>query len=197
VSQIKFIADISLMTNKPTDSSTDDFALFREEMSDATPLEQEQRVMHQPKPLAAAVKKHSIEQPFDGETFSDMFAPETVGNEDYLEYRGPGIQHRQFAKLRSGKVHLEAELDLHGMTISAAEPALSQFLEQCQQQGIRCVRVIHGKGWGSRDNKPVLKSKLNYWLRQSSRVLAFCSATIADGGTGALYVLIKRLNPEG
>ena len=53
------------------------------------------------------------------------------------------------------------------MTLSKAEPVLSQFLEQCQQQQIRCVRIIHGKGWGSRDNKPVLKSKLNHWLRQA------------------------------
>jgi DNA-nicking Smr family endonuclease len=89
-------------------------------------------------------------------------------------------------------VHLEAELDLHGLTLAKAEPTLSQFLEQCQEQKIRCVRIIHGKGWGSRDNKPVLKSKLNHWLRQSDAVLAFCSATIEDGGTGALYVLLKR-----
>ena len=89
-------------------------------------------------------------------------------------------------------MHIEAELDLHGLTAERAEPMLATFLAECQQQQIRCVRVIHGKGWGSRDNRPVLKSKVNYWLRQSDAVLAFCSATIEDGGTGALYILLKR-----
>ena len=92
-----------------------------------------------------------------------------------------------------GKVHIDAELDLHGLTAVRAEPILAMFLAECQQQQIRSVRIIHGKGWGSRDNRPVLKSKVNYWLRQSDAVLAFCSATIEDGGTGALYVLLKRI----
>jgi DNA-nicking Smr family endonuclease len=170
----------------------DDFDLFRNEVRDAQPIRHEQRSTYKVKPEPKAKKLNSFNEDYSGESFSDMVSPEIIGNEDYLEYRGPGIQHKMFTKLRAGKVHIEAELDLHGLTITQAEPSLSQFLDICQQQGIRCARIIHGKGWGSRDNKPVLKSKINHWLRQSRFVLAFCSATIEDGGTGAVYVLLKR-----
>jgi len=192
----KHAGSIRFMANKKDDSEEDEFALFREEMRDATRIRQNRLIHNKPKPAAKAIRQKIMDDEYQGETFSDMFSPETVGNEEYLEYRGPGIQHKLFGKLRNGKVHIEAELDLHGMTIAKAEPSLSEFLEFCQQQQIRCVRIIHGKGWGSRDNKPVLKSKLNHWLRQSEIVLAFCSATVDDGGTGALYVLLKRLFQE-
>lgn len=180
------------MADKTGDEEKDEFALFRKEMRDATPIQHDSLLQSKPKPQPKAGLLRSLEDERSAQAFSDMFAPETVGNEEYLEYQGQGIQHRQFAKLRAGKVHLEAELDLHGMTLVKAEPALGAFMETCHQQNIRCVRVIHGKGWGSKDNKPVLKSKLNHWLRQSPLVLAFCSATIGDGGTGALYVLLRR-----
>jgi DNA-nicking Smr family endonuclease len=94
--------------------------------------------------------------------------------------------------MRQGKIHIGAALDLHGMTVEKAEPELIDFLIACQQQQIRFARIIHGKGWGSQDNKPVLKGKVNHWLRQSGLVLAFCSAIIKDGGTGAVYVLIRK-----
>jgi len=180
------------MADNKNKNDDDEFSLFRKEMSDAIPIETDRLLHHTPKPLPTTRSPRLDDADFNSPAFSDMFAPETVGNEEYLEYRGDGIQNRQFAKLKSGRVHLEAELDLHGLTLAKAEPTLSLFLEQCQQEKIRCVRIIHGKGWGSRDNKPVLKSKLNHWLRQSDVVLAFCSATIEDGGTGALYVLLKR-----
>lgn len=184
------------MADKHKDKSVDDFALFREEMRDATPIRHDRLPPATSKPAPKAGRHRLEDDNPAGEAFSGMFAPDTVGNEEYLEYRGPGIQHRLFSRLRSGRVHLEAELDLHGMTLAKAEPALSQFLEICQQQQLRCVRIIHGKGWGSRDNKPVLKSKINFWLRQSEAVLAFCSATVEDGGTGALYVLLKRQHQD-
>lgn len=185
------------MADKKQPNDEDDFALFRAEVRDAKPIRHDTLLHEKPKPAVNARRLNTAETDIAGETFSDMFAPDTVGNEEYLEYRGPGIQHKLFSKLRNGKVHIEAELDLHGLTLNKAEPTLSQFLELCQQQQIRCVRIIHGKGWGSKDNKPVLKSKLNHWLRQSELVLAFCSATIEDGGTGALYVLLKRQYATG
>jgi DNA-nicking Smr family endonuclease len=180
------------MAEKDNPNNQEDFALFRQEMRDAKPIRHEARSTFKIKPEPKAKKLTLSSEDYSGEVFSDMVSPESIGNEDYLEYRGPGIQHKVFTKLRAGKVHIEAELDLHGLTIAKAEPSLSQFLDICQQQDIRCARIIHGKGWGSRDNKPVLKSKINHWLRQSRFVLAFCSATIEDGGTGAVYVLLKR-----
>ncbi len=184
------------MTDKNDNSDDNEFDLFRAEMRDAERLHHDRLLHLKAKPEVKVGQQQRHQSQSDNEHFSDMFGPETVGNEEYLEYRGPGIQHRIFSKLRSGKMHIEAELDLHGLTLAKAEPTLSQFLEQCQQQDIRCARVIHGKGWGSKDNKPILKSKLNHWLRQSNSVLAFCSATIADGGTGALYVLLRRIHNQ-
>lgn len=189
---IQSATPLNAMTDKQKDMETDEFALFRQEVRDATPIRHDHLLLDKPKPAPRARRQRLDDDELRGETFSDMFAPDTVGNEEYLEYRGPGIQHKLFSRLRTGRVHLEAELDLHGMTLAKAEPVLSRFLELCQQEQIRCVRIIHGKGLGSRDNKPVLKSKLNFWLRQSDKVLAFCSATMEDGGTGALYVLLKR-----
>ncbi|KGM06127.1 Smr domain protein [Methylophaga thiooxydans] len=184
------------MADSKDNQDNDEFALFRKEMRDATPIRHDRLLHDNPKPAPKA-RRHQLQvDEVSGQAFSDMFAPETVGNEEYLEYRGPGIQHKLFSKLRSGKIHIEAELDLHGMTLARAEPTLSQFLEYCQQEQIRFVRIIHGKGLGSKENKPVLKTKLNFWLRQSHSVLAFCSATVEDGGTGALYVLLRRLHQD-
>ncbi|MCX4187713.1 Smr/MutS family protein [Methylophaga sp. OBS4] len=184
------------MTDTKKDNTDDEKALFRAEMRDTKPIRHDHLLQQKPKPKPETRRQRPTDPEFSGEAFSDMFVPDTVGNEEYLEYRGSGIQHKLFSKLRSGKIHIEAELDLHGMTLAVAEPTLGQFLEACQQEHIRCVRIIHGKGLGSRDNKPVLKSKLNFWLRQSEIVLAFCSATVDDGGTGALYVLLKRQYQE-
>lgn len=184
------------MANKKDNEENDEFALFRQEMRDATPIRHDSLLHETPKPIPKARRHQQQDEQYSGQAFSDMFAPDTVGNEEYLEYRGPGIQHKLFSKLRNGKIHIEAELDLHGMTLVRAEPTLGQFLELCQQQQIRFVRIIHGKGLGSKENKPVLKTKLNFWLRQSDAVLAFCSATVEDGGTGALYVLLRRLHQD-
>ncbi|MDF1588279.1 MAG: Smr/MutS family protein [Gammaproteobacteria bacterium] len=176
------------------DIPDDEFDLFRSEMSDAKPIHYDSVLHTAPKPKAKKLQHTTSSDRSHQANFSDMLPPETVGNEEYLEYRGPGIQYRTFSKLRNGKIHIEAELDLHGFTLAMAEITLSEFLDQCQRQQIRCARIIHGKGWSSKDNKPVLKTKLNHWLRQNPVVLAFCSATIEDGGTGALYLLLKRTN---
>jgi len=181
------------MADNKDNSDGDEIDLFRAEMRDAEPLQNDRLLHAKPKPKAKVLEHTQSSERSNSGPFSDMFAAETVGNEEYLEYRGPGIQHRVFSKLRSGKIHIEAELDLHGLTLAMAQPTLSDFLQQCQQQQIRCVRIIHGKGWSSKDNKPVLKTKLNLWLRESEIVLAFCSAIVADGGTGAVYILLKRI----
>ncbi len=110
---------------------------------------------------------------------------------DELLYLRPGLQHGVFRKLRRGQISVGAELDLHGMTVAVARQALHEFLRRCAGDGIRCVRIIHGKGYGSQQRRPILKNKLNHWLRQWDSVLAFCSTPPRDGGTGAVYVLLK------
>ncbi|MDT8407876.1 MAG: Smr/MutS family protein, partial [Methylococcales bacterium] len=92
---------------------------------------------------------------------------------------------------------LEAELDLHGLTAQQAQLTLQDFLRYALQRGKRCVRIVHGKGYRSPDAAPVLKNQVNSWLRQYAAVLAFTSAAPRDGGTGAVWVLLRgRVNPE-
>jgi len=112
---------------------------------------------------------------------------------DDLIYSRPGVQQNVMKKLKRGQFSIEAELDLHRMTSDQAHTELMDFIVVCQRQHIRCVRVIHGKGLSSKNQIPVLKSKVNKWLRQWDPVLAFCSARRCDGGNGALYILLKRL----
>jgi len=111
---------------------------------------------------------------------------------DELTYSRPGVQQSVMKKLRRGQLSIEAELDLHRLTSEQAHAELMDFIVRCQRQHIRCIRVIHGKGLSSKDQIPVLKNRVNKWLRQWDNVLAFCSARHFDGGHGALYVLLKR-----
>ena len=103
----------------------------------------------------------------------------------------PGLQQRLLRRLRRGQLAIGGELDMHGMTSNTARAALAEFITASREQGVRCVRIVHGKGYGSGTDAPVLKNRLNSWLRQHHDVLAFSSATPQDGGTGALYVLLR------
>ena len=102
------------------------------------------------------------------------------------------LQQKLLKQLRRGQLTITAELDLHGYIVADARIALTEFLTDCRRHGDRCVRIVHGKGHGSRQKLPVLKNKVNTWLQQRDEILAFCSARPADGGTGAVYVLLKR-----
>jgi DNA-nicking Smr family endonuclease len=117
--------------------------------------------------------------------------PETFESGDTLSYRSQGIQDSVFRKLRRGSFRLEAEVDLHGLNRDKAKLAVAGFLAHCQDRGWRCVRIIHGKGNGSPNSGPVIKSLIDGWLRKRREVLAFCSARPHDGGTGAIYVLLR------
>ena len=94
-------------------------------------------------------------------------------------------------KLRRGHWVLQDELDLHGMNRVQAAHAVAEFLRHCRARHFRCVRIVHGKGLRSHNREPVLKGKLTKWLAQRDEVLAFCQAPAADGGSGALFVLLK------
>ncbi len=123
---------------------------------------------------------------------SDGFEPAEMETGEELLYRSAGLQLREFRKLRRGQFSVQAELDLHGMTVAVARQELTAFLHQCMDQGLRCVRIVHGKGNRSSHRGPVLKTKVNHWLRQRQEVLAFASTRPVDGGTGAVYVLLRR-----
>jgi DNA-nicking Smr family endonuclease len=118
-------------------------------------------------------------------------APEAVTSEGTLSFQRAGVRPQVLRRLRRGAYRIEAELDLHGQTESAARGQLAEFLVHSRDGGCRCVRIVHGKGYRSGARGPVLKSAVNSWLRRSLDVLAFTSARAIDGGTGALYVLLR------
>ena len=112
---------------------------------------------------------------------------------DSLSFCRSGIQKSIFKKLKKGQFNIGAELDLHGHTRIEAQDALSKFIQAVREDNIRCVRIIHGKGYGSNNQGPIIKPLVNKWLQQRNEILAFCSARPSDGGTGAVYVLVKSL----
>jgi DNA-nicking Smr family endonuclease len=113
-----------------------------------------------------------------------------VESGDELVFRRDDVAVPVLRRLRRGEYAVRDEIDLHGMTQDEARQALAGFLAEAALHGRRCVRVIHGKGRGSGQRGPVLKSAVNRWLRRHAAVRAFCSARRNDGGTGALYVLL-------
>lgn len=123
---------------------------------------------------------------------SDELEINDVDAAETLSFCREGIQKNVFKKLRSGGYRISDELDLHGSTIKQAKQILVYYLQEAVQFESCCIRIIHGKGHRSGDNKPVLKTHVNHWLSEHERVLAFHSAKPKDGGTGAVYVLLKR-----
>lgn len=115
--------------------------------------------------------------------------PSTGG--DPLTFQRAGVQHQVMRRLRRGLIPIEDELDLHGLTQSVARDHLAQFLNHSRDAGRRCVRIIHGKGYRSGARGPILKIAVDLWLRRHGDVMAFTSARPIDGGTGAVYVLLR------
>ena len=122
---------------------------------------------------------------------ADEFHGKEIGAGESMYFARGGLQQRLLQRLRRGQLPAEAELDLHGRTAAEAHYEIGRFLSYCGDRRMRSVRVIHGKGYGSRERAPVLKSRLNQWLRERPEVLAFCSARPDQGGTGAVNVLLR------
>ena len=109
-----------------------------------------------------------------------------------LIFRKPSVSDRTFRKLRRGSFSIEADIDLHGLRTKDAKISLKSFVAKSNKLGLRCVRVIHGKGLRSGPAGPILKIKVTDWLAQWEEVLALVSARVHDGGAGAIYVLLRK-----
>lgn len=126
------------------------------------------------------------------EALSDEFDTSTLLDvDDALSYRRPGVGADVTRKLRRGDWSIQREIDLHGLRRDDAREALGEFIREAYRQGLRCLRVVHGKGLGSPGKTPVLKGKVQGWLVQKNEVMAFVQARASDGGAGALVVLLK------
>jgi len=170
-----------------------DADIFRSSIGNVKPLSVPPKFTpNAPRPLPIARQHLADEQAALHESLSDDFTIETLlDSDEALSFARNGIGPDVMRKLRRGHWTIQQQLDLHGLRREEAREALAEFLRLAAKRGWRCVRIIHGKGLGSVNKEPVLKSKVRNWLVQKEEVLAFCQATAAEGGSGALLVLLK------
>jgi DNA-nicking Smr family endonuclease len=168
--------------------SAEDMALFHSyiEANKITPIPQDKLAFR----LKPKLKlKPRIQNDLDLE-LEDSFADHAPNSQ--LFFMRPGLQAAQVRKFRGGQFPIEKKLDLHGFTLAQAKAKLTAFLVECQKNNIRTVLIIHGCGKHSPNNKALLKNAVAAWLQQYVYTLAFASAKPADGGVGAIYLLLKK-----
>ncbi len=166
--------------------------LFTRAVGATRPLRRQPAVPLAPEPPAPIpVQQQLDDQRVLRESLSDEFDVTTLLDvDDAMSFRRPGVGTEVTRKLRAGDWSIQREIDLHGLRSDAAREALGAFIRSAHRQGVRCVRVVHGKGLGSPGRQPVLKVKAQRWLIQKSEVLAFVQARASEGGAGALVVLL-------
>jgi DNA-nicking Smr family endonuclease len=186
------------MTNVKKSVSKEDAELFRQTIGEIKPLRHNKQHPKSPtkeKRISAIAPKRKALT--GAESWLTYLAPEDwLDPEDSLHFAKTGVQHKIIQQLKRGQIPLEARLDLHRQTLNEAMTTVTNFIDICVKQGKRCVCIIHGKGRISANAKPVLKNFLNQFLRQHTQVLAFQSTIPKHGGTGAVYVLLKRGAPH-
>ena len=173
---------------KSQNEDTEEARVFRAAVRDVTPLATPAVLPGTARPRPARRRAPIVESASLGDVVAADDAP---GAADPLSYRRPGVRDQTLRHLRRGRYPVEDELDLHGLSQSAARDHLAEFIASSSRAGLRCVRIVHGKGYRSGARGPVLKVGVNTWLRRHADVLAFTSARVIDGGTGAVYVLLR------
>lgn len=179
----------------------DDFSLFAEQMQGVRRIVVDQADIGKAKPNRAVqrVRRENAQQNITTITvdgLSDQFVID-VGAEDALYWARDGVQDSQLRRMKAGQIAFEGTLDLHGMSVEKARTILREFLTEALRLEVRCVRVTHGKAARLDGKKPMIKSHVNTWLRQHEKVLGFTSCMPKHGGTGAVYVLLKRHMMDG
>jgi DNA-nicking Smr family endonuclease len=191
---------------RPTDGGAEpsdaaDATEFRTAVRDVKPLPQPPTAagLAKPKPRGP-LRKAALElaqnldelMPLVGPTAAQSAARQDIAaGSAALSFQRAGLRPQVMRRLRRGLYPTEDELDLHGLNQSAARDRLADFIARSRDAGRRCVRIIHGKGYRSGARGPVLKTAVDLWLRRHMDVMAFTSARGIDGGTGAVYVLLR------
>lgn len=167
--------------------SDEDSRLFRETVGAVSPVVSD-RIQPEKKLPKPHPRRRAHEPDWSDTTPADI---PLLATGDVMSFMAAGVQKRVLRHLRAGKFGVDVELDLHGLTVDEAKRRLGGFLQTCLADGCRCVHLIHGKGYRSEGDYPILKNRINLWLRQHPDVLAFCTARPMEGGTGAVYVLLR------
>jgi len=179
-------------TSKTITKPAEDVTLFRDAVKDVTPLTASPDKLFKLKPKPIPLQFIRDEQQALVDSLSDHYIPahELETGEELL-YLRDGHSPDILSKLRRGHWVIQAKIDLHGLISDEARLYVSTFISDCKKRGVRCVRIVHGKGLGSRNREPVLKHKLRGWLMQKDEVIAYAEAKQQDGGSGAVIVLLK------
>lgn len=166
--------------------------LFRSAVGDVRSVKNDR--VASDKPPTAPLIRHSREDDRSvmDSLLGELSEADLLETGEHLSFTRPGVQRAVLRKLKSGRYSIQSEIDLHGLTVNEARQELSDFLRAAQQRRHLCVRIIHGKGRKMAERSPRLKPAVNQWLQNNKQVIAFCSARVNDGGTGAVYVLLKR-----
>lgn len=171
--------------------------LFLEEMSGVKPLQREprERLIRQSAEGDVELRRQAATEPLNEKI--NPLLDEGVDPLDawyVLDFKRPGIQHGVYKKLRMGRYDIDARLDLHRMTVKQAREEVKQFIDEAGKLGLRTLLILHGKGQRKveQENTAVLKGYVNHWLQQLEMVQAFHSAQPVHGGTGAVYVLLRK-----
>ena len=179
------------MSKKP-EQPDDDAELFRQALNGVTPLAPSDRLPPAPQPRIAKPR-----QQISTSAISDTLSDHGAGDEALTEFLRNGLNRMTLRKLRRGHWPVQDSLDLHGLRSDDARRLLLSFLQQATQEGLRCVCVVHGKGWHTEGGEGILKLRARHWLTQCPQVLAFCEAPPGQGGSGAVLVLLQVSGREG
>jgi DNA-nicking Smr family endonuclease len=163
-----------------------DTDLFRQALEGVTPLAPTDRIAP-----TAKLRKVKVRTNTTSTEVTDTLSDHGAGDTAITEFLRPGLNRLTLRKLRHGEWRIQDELDLHGLNSDAARKLLAEFLHDATQRGLRCINVIHGKGWRSEGRDGILKVLTRHWLAQHPQVLAFCEAPPQAGGGGAVWVLLK------
>jgi DNA-nicking Smr family endonuclease len=173
----------------PTDD--DDPDLFRRSVGEVKRVRTDKVVHRSHRPAPAARFRRQDEAEVLRDSLNGALDPNELETGEELSFRRPGLKPADFRRLRRGEFSIAGDIDLHGLSASQAHAELAAFISAAVARGRRCVRVVHGKGLRSGPGGPVIKRRIGRWLRQRDEVLAFASARPMDGGTGAIYVLLR------
>jgi DNA-nicking Smr family endonuclease len=175
-----------------SEADEDDSELFRKAVRDVKPFSREGQVLRPRRPSPHARFTRADRHAVLRESLSERAEDPALASGEELVFKQPGVSSLVLKKLRRGQYRVQAEIDLHGMTVVEAKHALRDFLVDALTRDLHCVRIIHGKGLRSGHRGPVLKVIVSGLLKRSAVVLAYVSARQVDGGTGAVYVLLAR-----